>query len=200
MPKSLKSSFGRSFLLHGGLLLLVALLAYHSKQEEVQPIPITLESIQLGKEVKRVFHQVVHSIGIPHDEPDPSDESPTQKEAENFEKSNLNAQSSSPDSGEVAPNELQRYLGEVVSRIHAKKRYPKEALFNEQEGVVLVLLEVSKPGTILRAELEKGCPFPLLNDAALEAVRSIQTLPPIPARHSGESLILHVPIRFRIER
>ncbi len=203
MPRKLRSSFARSLLLHGALLLMIALLVYHPHSDEAANPPIIIENISLGKEVKRAIHTVVHSIGLPHTEPESS---------EDPEESTVTSQQDLPSNSEASPNisseagaamegsEMQRYLAGVVSRINERKRYPKAAQFREQEGLVKVLLEVSPEGRVLRAEVETACPFPLLNEAALDAVRAMTMLPPLPASHSAKSIVLHVPIHFKIER
>jgi len=200
MAKKLRSSFARSILLHAALLIWIALLFYKGNQKDRQIDPITIETITLGDEVKKAIHQVVHSIGLPHEEPEVSEE----PQVKPFDEKSTGAEEapSSDSSGPTSANssEIQRYLGEIISRINAKKRYPRAAQFNEQEGLVQILLEVSAQGQILRSEVEKACPFPLLNDAALEAVRAIGVLPPLPLEPARKSILLHVPIRFQIER
>ncbi|MBU6155272.1 MAG: hypothetical protein KGP28_13295, partial [Bdellovibrionales bacterium] len=74
MPKKWKSSFVRSLILHGILLLVIALLVYHPHEERGLNPPIAIETISIGKEVKKAIHSVVHSIGIPHQEPDVMEE------------------------------------------------------------------------------------------------------------------------------
>jgi TonB family protein len=196
MAKKLRSSFFRSLLLHLGLLLLVSVLVYHPHEDPGPVTPITIETISLGREVKKAIHSVVHSMGLPHQEP--VEDSPSSDHSSSQDSGPASLESSES-SGALA-SEIQRYLGEVISRIDSKKRYPKAAQFNEQEGLVQVLLEVSGQGVILRTELEKASPFPLLNEAALDAVRAIGTLPPLPVSYSSKSIVLHVPIHFRIER
>ena len=50
--------------------------------------------------------------------------------------------------------------------------YPRQAMRQGQEGVVTVRLTVGQDGRILAAEASSPAPWPLLNDAALRAVRT----------------------------
>jgi TonB family protein len=198
MPRKLRSSFVRSLLLHGALILVIAVLVYHPHEDEPKDTPIVIDSIQLGKEVKKVFHSVVHSIGLPHSEPEPEDNPAEKPDAQPPPRGPVG--DSGGDSSPGDASEMQKYLAAVVARIDRQKHYPKAARFQEQEGLVRILLEVSAEGRVLRSEVEAECVFPLLNQAALEAVRAVGTLPPLPASQSGKSVVLHVPIRFQIER
>ncbi|MBU6375234.1 MAG: energy transducer TonB, partial [Bdellovibrionales bacterium] len=102
--------------------------------------------------------------------------------------------------GQSAGSEMQVYLSGIIARINAQKKYPRSAHFNEQEGLVQILLEVAPDGRLIRTEVEKPCAFPVLNEAALDAVRAIGTLQPLPQSYSSKSVVLHVPIHFKIER
>ncbi len=199
MPKKWKSSFARSLLLHGILFLVIALLVYHPHEELTANPPIAIESISIGKEVKKVIHSVVHSIGIPHQEPDVREEdesAPSDESAANESATEVSAQ----EAGQSPGSEMQRYLSEIMNRLHARKKYPKSAQFNEQEGLVQIRMEIAPDGRLIRAEVEKPCAFQVLNEAALDAVRAIGTLPPLPQSNSSKNVVLHVPIHFKIER
>lgn len=199
----LKTPLFRSLIAHSILLamiLLVILFEPRMHQEE----PIEIETLSFQSRVKKTFHQAIHTIGIPHDEP--RDEVVSQ-ESKNFEsrQADLNAKESSLEesAGGLPPNEMQKYILEIVNRIDRVKQYPKEARFNEQEGTVEVSLFVSTEGMISKIELSKKTPFDSLNQAALSAVQKIGALPPLPVRADGTpmtgSMKLYVPIRFQLK-
>lgn len=70
--------------------------------------------------------------------------------------------------------------------------YPPEAIARGQQGDVVVLLIVDAAGNVVAARIEQGSGHPLLDDAALRAVRSLRSLP---ADAPREALL---PVRFRL--
>jgi TonB family protein len=196
MAKPMRRPFLKSILIHLILLGLVVGLLYASREAEKKDESITLENIRIEREVKEAVHVAVHQLGIPHEEPEESvvteSVSPVKPPAPVGTPGN-------PGTAEEAvgpsPDEMERYLGGVIARIHQTKRYPREAQFNEQEGTVMLRIEVSADGILLSSEVENPCPFESLNRAALEAVRSVGRLPPVPLR---KAVKLHIPIRFQL--
>ena len=72
--------------------------------------------------------------------------------------------------------------------------YPREALRRGQEGTVEIVVDIGREGRITTAEIFSPSPWPLLNQAALRAVRERWHFPP------GEVRRYLVPIRFKIEK
>ena len=70
--------------------------------------------------------------------------------------------------------------------------YPAEAIAQGQQGEVLVLIVVDESGAVAAARVEQGSGYPLLDAAALRAVRSLRSLPSDAPR---EALL---PVRFRL--
>jgi TonB family protein len=91
---------------------------------------------------------------------------------------------------------MQKYIAEVVSRIQRVKQYPKDAIFNEQEGLVEVLIEIAPDGKINRSQITKSTPYQSLNAAAIQAVEKLGILPPLP--QASESKPVKSPIQLRI--
>lgn len=198
--KRLRSPLYRSIFLHLILLVLVSGIALWHHSEPVMDASITLDDI---------FHKAIHKIGIPHQEPvhriKPQEESlKPSPDSSNQSKSELqeSVEPSEPGGG-IAASELQKYFQDIVRRIHQVKKYPKDARFNEQEGVVQVLLEISPGGDLVRIQLEKECPFKSLNDAAFHAIQSLGKLDPLPLKPDGtpasRSIMLHIPIHFQLK-
>jgi periplasmic protein TonB len=90
------------------------------------------------------------------------------------------------------------YVDKVSQLINHNKIYPKEAIDREEEGKVVVAVTLNSAGQILAAEVEEKSPYPLLNDAALQTVRSIKRFPPFP-QILTETLHLHIPLIYKIE-
>ena len=78
-----------------------------------------------------------------------------------------------------------------------KPPYPRLARRNGEEGTVLLRVLVTREGRAARLELDKTSGFPLLDSAALEAVKEWRF---VPARKGTESVEdwVRVPIVFRL--
>ena len=71
--------------------------------------------------------------------------------------------------------------------------YPPEAIAQNLEGVVEVMIFLNENGTVLTARVETSSGFPLLDEAALKVARALKTLP----LGAPEEILL--PILFRLE-
>lgn len=76
-------------------------------------------------------------------------------------------------------------------------RYPRLARARGWEGVVEVRLSVSATGAVVDARIETSCGYPLLDDAALEAVRKWRFQPATLAGIPIERELLHR-VRFQL--
>ena len=56
--------------------------------------------------------------------------------------------------------------------------YPREAVLAHQQGAVEITFDVDDTGRVTQATVSNASPFPLLNQAALRAVRDHWRLPP----------------------
>jgi protein TonB len=70
--------------------------------------------------------------------------------------------------------------------------YPVQAIQQHQEGTVVVRLVVGESGQVSSAEATQPCPWPMLNEAALRAVRQLWRFPP------GGLRVYDVAIHFQI--
>lgn len=70
--------------------------------------------------------------------------------------------------------------------------YPSEAIAQGQEGEALVLMILDERGQVVAARIEQGTGFPVLDAAALRAVRALHS---VPADAPRETVI---PVRFRL--
>lgn len=71
--------------------------------------------------------------------------------------------------------------------------YPRRAVIEGQEGEVLVRFSVDEDGRVLAAEAVKPSPWPLLNEAAVRAIRERWRFPP------GVGHLYDVMVRFELE-
>jgi protein TonB len=72
--------------------------------------------------------------------------------------------------------------------------YPREAQLAHQQGVVVIRFTVDEEGSVVEADATTPCPFPLLNQAALRAVRETWRFPP------GAPRAYEVAIRFQLRK
>jgi len=73
----------------------------------------------------------------------------------------------------------------------ADPEYPRDAILAHEQGTVVIRFVTGEDGRVQSAEVTQPCRWPLLNQAALQAVRGWR-LPPNSARH------YEIPIEFRI--
>ncbi|HSZ58880.1 MAG TPA: energy transducer TonB [Tepidisphaeraceae bacterium] len=73
-------------------------------------------------------------------------------------------------------------------------QYPAQAVNERQEGAVLVRFTVGEDGRVLTAQVASPCRWPLLNQAALSAVRDLWHFP------SGPTRLYEVSIRFKLNQ
>jgi protein TonB len=199
----MRTPLARSLVVHLILLVAVVFVVYFEPHPTQDP-PIQIETISLEQHVKRAIHKVIHTVGLPHEEIDDDVISPQTKTSVQTQSSLSQSESAeSEEGGGIAPSEMQKYIIEIVNRIQRTKQYPKDAQFNEQEGMVEILIEVAPNGQITKAVLTKKTPFESLNQAALSAVQKLGVLPPLPARPDGtpatRSVSLHIPIHFQLK-
>lgn len=114
--------------------------------------------------------------------------------------SRVRGDGSSPKSGEDATT-LQAPLG-IRARPDYRKNpeppYPLAARRRRQEGVVLLSVKVSAQGRAVRVELKQSSGVPVLDEAAMQAVRGWEFEP---ARVNSTPLDseIEVPVRFKLQ-
>jgi TonB family protein len=69
------------------------------------------------------------------------------------------------------------YVSEIMLRLHRNKKYPESERRRGHEGEVVVRFSVHPNGSVSGMAIERGCPYPLLNDAALRTVRRAAPYP-----------------------
>lgn len=114
------------------------------------------------------------------------------------------APKASPPEKPAAPRPEPRPLAKVPTtwtqavREHLKKLdaagqfYPAEAIAKGLQGQVDVLLVIDETGKVVAARVEQGSGHAILDEAALRAVRSLQSLPADAPRQ------VVLPVRFRL--
>ena len=95
---------------------------------------------------------------------------------------------------------LARYINQIVLLIEKNKQYPKRAKFLGQEGTVLLRIEISKNGEVVKIEVKEAPPFQALVDAALKIIKQVGSFPDIPDDVSSNGITINVPINYKLTR
>lgn len=78
-------------------------------------------------------------------------------------------------------------------------RYPRRAQQLGWQGTTLVAVEISADGKLRNVSVAKSSGYDVLDEEAIERVRRIRELPPIPDKHVGRTFTAEVPIVFRLD-
>lgn len=93
-------------------------------------------------------------------------------------------------SGEGLESVIQAFL----NRLEKSKEYPYMARRQGQQGVVVLMVELSASGVLGRVNVEQSSGHKLLDNAALAAVKRAT-----PFNHGlGRSVLLKIPLRYRL--
>lgn len=160
------------------------------KQEEeklVEPPSPLVEEPSLGEEIVSTSPSDVN--GETKEEGSPL--ASVEQKPEIDSKANMNV-------NPAGAEEWESYLAELRGRIETAHAYPEGARRRGQEGRVAVQVVVGADGRILSVELAEPSPFPLLNRAAEQTVRSL-SLPPLPPQ-LGERLEVTVPLVYHLKQ
>jgi protein TonB len=94
---------------------------------------------------------------------------------------------------------LKHYLKEIVTKIHAVKKYPRNARRKGWEGTVVIKLHILPTGNFERAEIVQASRYESLDKAALQAIQKAQPFPEFPEEISVPSLVVNIPIQFSLK-
>ena len=94
---------------------------------------------------------------------------------------------------------LQAYIADFSQMLDRKKFYPRNALLREEEGKVIVALSILTDGTIVELTVEEPSPYDSLNRAALQAVRDLPPLEPLPFG-APSRVHVHIPLEYKLSR
>jgi len=98
----------------------------------------------------------------------------------------------------IDPALEQEYLAALHRALQDAMKYPRRAKRRRLEGVALVEFTVYREGRLEGIQLREGSGFPILDEAALNTVRSIKQFKPIPEKLAKNMLTLAIPIRFEL--
>jgi periplasmic protein TonB len=90
------------------------------------------------------------------------------------------------------------YLDRVQRWISKYKTYPEAAKKQKQQGGPLLAILLRRDGTVLDVRIDKSSGFPLLDEAALKAVRDASPVPPFPASYPQDQAPIELPFDFHL--
>lgn len=187
------------------LLIALLVLAFPISHYSISPLG-RLSTVNLTEEIKKIVFQksapaIRGDIATVAEEVQP--ESPSEAKP-SVETQNAQATATSNESRESVES---RYVSELTSLLNRNKKYPRESLLREQEGLVVISVSLDHDGVVHDSKVDTASPFRLLNEAALATIARIGRFPAPPAAilddvgpHGAGSLRLKVPISFRMER
>lgn len=91
------------------------------------------------------------------------------------------------------------YLAHLKEKVEAARIYPAQAMRRDQEGAVILRVVIGTDGRIEEVRIVEPSPFSLLNQAAVETIRSLSSLPPPPPGF-GNQIEVTIPLVYRLER
>jgi len=90
------------------------------------------------------------------------------------------------------------YLDRVRRWIEKYKTYPDAAKKQKQQGGPLLSIHLRRDGAVLDVQIDKSSGFPLLDEAALKAVRDASPVPPFPASYTEPDAWIDLPFTFHL--
>jgi periplasmic protein TonB len=93
---------------------------------------------------------------------------------------------------------LNRYILKIRDRIEKKKKYPRVARINDEEGTTTVSFLIDSSGSVVVMKVVLSSGYQTLDDAALNTILKASPYPPIPARLNRKKLNLKVPIKYEL--
>lgn len=99
---------------------------------------------------------------------------------------------------DLIAREYAEFAAKVRERIEKVKRYPEESREKGEEGKVELVVFLDGEGRVGKVEISRGCGYPALEKAAVDAVINAQPFP-IPERLRAHGVWISVAISFKIE-
>lgn len=93
---------------------------------------------------------------------------------------------------------LKRYRSNVMKLTYLNTEYPKRAMDNNQQGLVVIKIEVNRQGEIKALSYDQKTDHSILNKAAETAVKKSQPYPAVPEELSGNKFELLLPFNFKL--
>ncbi len=90
------------------------------------------------------------------------------------------------------------YMQHIKDKIQNVWVYPQEAQENGQQGRLLILFSIDKQGNVVRLSLLRSSGYPLLDKAAMEAIKDASPFPPLPKRFHIYRLNIYATFLYKL--
>lgn len=161
---------------------------------EIKPV-VEKAAVRLPKPVPRPKPRQLPPIETP-----PADKVVDQATAPEAAEAPPAAKSAAPIAGASTPappsNAVPTWQGALRAHLERHKRYPAAAQFHRQQGVAAIRFAMTRDGTVVTAQLERGSGHARLDEEALALLQRAQPLPAPPSEVAGEPIEIIVPIQF----
>jgi len=93
---------------------------------------------------------------------------------------------------------LKIYRSNLLKKTYKHVVYPESSIQINEEGEVVLMVQVDRKGKVLDINYESKSPSRALNRAARNAVKQAKPYSKVPAALEGEQFEIQMPIRFRL--
>ena len=93
-------------------------------------------------------------------------------------------------------NAVPTWQGRLLGRLEQFRRYPEQAQYRQEQGVVYLHFSMDRTGKVLSARIAKSSGFGDLDQETLALVHRAEPLPPPPTEVPGDPIELTVPVQF----
>ncbi|WP_081639317.1 energy transducer TonB [Hippea alviniae] len=90
------------------------------------------------------------------------------------------------------------YMQHIKHKIQNVWIYPQEAIQTGQQGRLLILFSIGKDGSLVKLKLLRSSGYPLLDKAALQAVKDAAPFPPLPKRFGVDVLNIYATFEYTL--
>ncbi|WKZ32965.1 MAG: energy transducer TonB [Thermodesulfobacteriota bacterium] len=98
----------------------------------------------------------------------------------------------------TAELKYQKYLLDMKRKIEFYWDYPALAARNGWQGSLFINFTINRDGTVSGVRLERSSGYPMLDDAAITAIRLAAPFPPFPADFTVEDLSIKGQFQYHI--
>lgn len=88
----------------------------------------------------------------------------------------------------------------IFADLARKKRYPREARREGQEGTPTVRFTVNRRGRVSNISITRSSGHELLDQATIKLIRRAAPLPPMPRAMGRDSVTMSLPIAYELDR
>jgi len=90
------------------------------------------------------------------------------------------------------------YMQHIKDAIQNVWVYPQEAQMEGQQGRLLILFSIDKSGKVVKISLLRSSGYPLLDNAAIEAIKDASPFPPLPKRFNIDRLNIYSTFQYSL--